>query len=76
LWHFHVYMYYNPSWFISSIFLHPNEFYVYSYIESTATIFTFLTSFFYPSSLVCDLTLAWPVFHNIVLFVSGLYFIY
>jgi hypothetical protein len=22
LWHFHVYMYYNPSWFISPIFLH------------------------------------------------------
>jgi hypothetical protein len=21
LWHFHVYMYYNPNWFISSIFL-------------------------------------------------------
>jgi hypothetical protein len=21
LWHFHVYMYYNPHWFISSIFL-------------------------------------------------------
>jgi hypothetical protein len=22
LWQFHVYMYYNPSWFISCIFLH------------------------------------------------------
>jgi hypothetical protein len=22
LWHFHVYMYYNLNWFISSIFLH------------------------------------------------------
>jgi hypothetical protein len=21
LWHFHVYMYYNPNWFIPSIFL-------------------------------------------------------
>jgi hypothetical protein len=21
LWHFHVYMYYNPNWFISSVFL-------------------------------------------------------
>jgi hypothetical protein len=22
LWYFHVYMHYNPNWFISSIFLH------------------------------------------------------
>jgi hypothetical protein len=35
------------------------------YIGSTSTIFTFLTSFFYPPSLVSDLCLVWPVFHNI-----------
>jgi hypothetical protein len=39
--------------------------YIHSCIESTSTIFTFLTSFFYPTYLVCDLPLAWSVFHNI-----------
>jgi hypothetical protein len=27
LWYFHVCMYYNPSWFISSNFLHSSLFY-------------------------------------------------
>jgi hypothetical protein len=51
-------MYYNPNWFISSIFLLSTlvpflwwfqqvlKFYIYSCIGSTSTIFTFLVSFF------------------------------
>jgi hypothetical protein len=54
MWHFHVYMYYNPNWFISSIFLLSTlvsflwwfqqflKFYIHSCTESTSTIFTFL----------------------------------
>jgi hypothetical protein len=88
LWHFHVYMYYNPNWFIFSIFLHSTllpslwwfqliyKFYIHSCIESTSTIFTFLFSFFYPISLVGDLPLVWPILYNIVIFVLGLYSIY
>jgi hypothetical protein len=37
------------------------NFYIHSYIESTSTIFTFLTSFFYPPSLLCGLPFLWPV---------------
>jgi hypothetical protein len=47
---------------------------LYSFcVESTSTIFTFLTSFFYLPPLICDLPLAWPVFHNIAVFILGLY---
>jgi hypothetical protein len=72
LWHFHVYMYYNLNWFISSIFLLSTlapflwwfqlvlKFYIHSSIEGTSTIFTFFTSFFYPTPLICDLPLVWP----------------
>jgi hypothetical protein len=87
LWHFHVYMYCSFTWFISSIFLLSTlvpflwlfqlvyKFYIHSCIASTSTIFIFLTSSSYPPSLVCDLPLAWPVFH-INIFVLGLYSTY
>jgi hypothetical protein len=77
LWYFHVYMYYNPNLFISSIFLlstlvsflwwfqQVKKFCINSHIGSISTIFTFLTSFFYLPSLICDLPLMRPVFHNI-----------
>jgi hypothetical protein len=60
LWHFHVYMYYSPIWFISSVFLISIlvpflwwfqlvwKLYIHFCTESTSIIFTFLTSFFYP----------------------------
>jgi hypothetical protein len=60
LWHFHVYMYYSPIWFISSVFLISVlvpflwwfqlvwKLYIHFCTESTSIIFTFLTSFFYP----------------------------
>jgi hypothetical protein len=63
LWHFHVYMYYNSIWFISSIFLLSTlvpflwlfqlvlKFYTHPCTKSTSAIFTFLTAFFYPLSL-------------------------
>jgi hypothetical protein len=88
LWHFHVHMYYNLNWFISSIFLLSPlvtflwwfqqilKFCIYSCIESISTIFTFLTSFFYPPLLVCVLSLVWLVFNNISVFVLGPYSIY
>jgi hypothetical protein len=38
--------------------------------------FAFLISSFYPSSLICDLPLVWPVFHNIAVSVLGLYSTY
>jgi hypothetical protein len=53
LWKFHVYMYYNPNWFIPSIFLlsilvlflwwfqQVLKFYIYSCIESISPIFNF-----------------------------------
>jgi hypothetical protein len=88
LWHFYVYMYYNPDCLIYSIFLlstlvpslwwfqQVKNFFFHSCIESTSAIFTFWPSFFYPPSLLCDLSLAWPVFHNIAVFVLGLYSTY
>jgi hypothetical protein len=85
LWHFHMYIYYSPIWFNSSIFLHSTlvpflcwfQFKIFhSCIESASTIFTFLTSFFYPPPLVCDLPLVWPVFHKIATFGLGLYSTY
>jgi hypothetical protein len=84
LWYFHVYMYYNPNWFIFSIFLHSTlvpflwcfqlvlEFYIHSCIENISTTFI-LVSFFYPTFLVCDLPLLWPAFYSIAVFVLGLY---
>jgi hypothetical protein len=39
-------------------------------------MFTFLASFFYLPSLVCDLPLVWPIFHKIAVFVLGLYYTY
>jgi hypothetical protein len=39
--------------------------YIYSCIENTSTIVTFLTSFFYPPSFVYNFPLAWLIFHNI-----------
>jgi hypothetical protein len=53
--YFHVYMYYSPNWFISSIFIFLSSLHMVVSIglkilfiiaESTLTIFTFLTSFF------------------------------
>jgi hypothetical protein len=87
LWYFHVYMYYNPNWFIS-IFLHSTlvpflwwfqlvwECYIHSCIESMSTIFKFLVSFFSPTPPVHDLPLVQPVFHQIAVFVLGLYATY
>jgi hypothetical protein len=50
---------------------------LYSFcIESISTILTFLTSFFYISSLICNLTLEWPVFHHIGVLVLSLYSTY
>jgi hypothetical protein len=88
LWYFHVYMYYNPSCFISSNFLHSTlvpflglfqlvkDFYINPCILSISTIFKFLVSFFYPTPLVHDLPLVCPVFHIIAAFVLGLYSTY
>jgi hypothetical protein len=65
LWDFQAYVHYSLIWFISSIFLLSTlvpflwwfqlvlKFSIHSSIESTSTIFTFLTSFFYPP-LICD----------------------
>jgi hypothetical protein len=60
LWHFHVYMYYNPNWFISVFLLSTLvPFFVviltglnilYSFLYRKY-IFIFLTSFFYHPSL-------------------------
>jgi hypothetical protein len=58
LWHFHECMYYNPNWFISIFLLSTivsffwwlqqvKKSSIHSWIESTSTIFTFLTSFFH-----------------------------
>jgi hypothetical protein len=81
-------VYISKNQFISFIFLlsvlvpflwcfqHIWKFCVHSYIENMSTTFTFLTSFFYPPSLICDLPLTWPVFHNIAVFVLGLYSTY
>jgi hypothetical protein len=82
-----IYMCYNWNWFISCFspfYLSPFlmgiltglKILYSSCVGSTSTIFTFLTSFFYPPSLICDLPLTCPVFHNIALFVLGLYSTY
>jgi hypothetical protein len=71
LWHFHIYIYiyiyiyYNLNWFIPLFFsfLSYSAFYgdfyslkiLHSWIESTSTIITFLTSIFYPPFIICDL---------------------
>jgi hypothetical protein len=52
------------------------EFYIYSYRESMTTIFIFLVSFFHPTPPMCDLPLVCPVFHNIAVFILGLYSTY
>jgi hypothetical protein len=84
LWYFHVYMYYNPNWFVSPIFLHSTlvpflwwlqtvyDCYILSCIESLSTIFIILTSFYF-TTFIYDLFLVWPVFHNIAVFILGLY---
>jgi hypothetical protein len=62
MWYFHVYMYYNPNWFISPIFLHSTlvlflwcladlRFLYSPCIESTSIIFNFLVIFFYANLL-------------------------
>jgi hypothetical protein len=51
-------------------------FYIHSYIESIWSILKFLVSFFYPTPPMCDLSLVWPVFHSIAVFVLGLYSTY
>jgi hypothetical protein len=85
LWHFHVFMYCSPNWFIS-IFLHSplvlflwwfllvEKFYINSCIKSISTLFSALISFFYSFSLslFLNLSLVWPVFYNIAVFVLGL----
>jgi hypothetical protein len=40
---------------------------------NASNIFTYFTFTYYPPSLICDLPFAWPVFHNITVFVLGLY---
>jgi hypothetical protein len=79
------YMYYNPNSLISSNFIHSTlvpflwqfqpawDFYTHSCIESISTIFKPLLSFFYPTPSICDLLFVWPVFHDSVVFVLGLY---
>jgi hypothetical protein len=67
--YFHVHMYYNPNWFIPSIFLLSAlvlflrwfqqilKFYIHSWIESPSAIFTFFTSFL---GQVSALVYSWP----------------
>jgi hypothetical protein len=83
LWHFHAYMYYSLIWFISSIFL---LFYFSPFLMGVSTSLNILYLFLYreyinhihlnflllPSLLLCDLPLAWPAFHNILVFVLEL----
>jgi hypothetical protein len=74
-WHFHVCMYYNPNWFISSIFLlstlvlflwwSPCLKILYSFLYREYINYIHLLNFFYPPSLICDLLLEWTDFHSI-----------
>jgi hypothetical protein len=64
LWFFHIHMHYSLIWFISATFILYTlvpflwwfqpvlKFCILSYIESSSTIFTFLSSFFPPPPLV------------------------
>jgi hypothetical protein len=84
LFYFHVYMYCNPNWFLSSNFLRSTlvpllwwfrsiwDFCIHSCIESIWTIFKFLVSFSYSTPPACGLPFMWPVFHNITAFILGL----
>jgi hypothetical protein len=87
-WHFHVELYYNTNWFISSIFI-LNTFRPFLMVISTSfkILYSFLyreyinhihllASFFYPSPLLCYHPLAWPIFHNIAIFVLVWYSTY
>jgi hypothetical protein len=52
--------------------LEKKDFYIHSYIGNTSIIYTFLTSFFYPPSLISGhYPLVWPVFHNIAYIYIG-----
>jgi hypothetical protein len=53
-----------------------NILYSFLYRKYINIIITFLTSFFYCPSLICDFPLVWPVFHNIAILVLGLHSIY
>jgi hypothetical protein len=48
LWHFHVYMYYNPNWFISSFFF----FYLCSLLIVISTGLKILYSFLYRKYII------------------------
>jgi hypothetical protein len=52
------------------------KFYIHICIESPSAIFTFFTFFFCPFPLICDLSLAWPIFYSIAVFVLGLHSTY
>jgi hypothetical protein len=63
---------YIPSIFLLSIIVPSyGGFHRFKNSIFILAVFTFLASFFYPASLVCDLPLAWPVFHNIVCICIG-----
>jgi uncharacterized membrane protein len=83
--HFHVYKYYNPNLFNPSIFLlstlvpfhgdfssFKNSVFIL-YVESTSTMFTFLTYFFCLPSLLCDFPLLFTIS---LIFILVLYFTY
>jgi hypothetical protein len=84
LWQLHIYVYYNPNWFITSIFspfylslfltvISTNFKILYSFLYRKCInhILNFLTSFFYPFSPVIDLPFVWPAFHNIAYICIG-----
>jgi hypothetical protein len=81
----YIYIYYNLNLFVSIFLLSTIAPFLWQFqllkisifipIEHMSTIFT-LTSFLYPHSLICDFPFVWPVFHNIVLHVLGLYCTY
>jgi hypothetical protein len=88
LWQFCVYMYYNAKWFISIIFLLSildpllmvissslKILYSFLYREYIyhINLFNFLL---YTPSFICYHPLVWPFFHNIAVFVLGLYSTY
>jgi hypothetical protein len=83
LWHFHLYMYCNPNWFISSIFPLSTlvlffwwfqqvwKFYINSCIEYINHIHL-LCFLLLPSPSHTGHPLVWPIFHNTAAFVLGL----
>jgi hypothetical protein len=75
LWHFLIYIYYTPNWFVSSIILFALVLllqwfqlvwmlHIHTCIESTSTIFTFFTFFIYSPLPISALPLARPDLHS------------